>query len=66
MLGTFHLIRDLAIAFLVVLIAAVATWIAIDYGAALIVVIGGVSLLAMTIPIVAIYEEEHDLPFNRR
>ena len=32
MLGTFHLIRDLAIAFLVVLIAAVTTWIAIDYG----------------------------------
>lgn len=66
MLGTFHLIRDLAVGFVLVVIGAVAAWIAIDYGAALIVAIGGVALLAMTIPLVAIYEEEHDLPFNRR
>lgn len=66
MLGTFHLIRDVAVGFLAVLIAATAAWIAIDYGAAVIVVIGGITLLAMTIPVVAIYAEEHDLPFNRR
>jgi hypothetical protein len=34
MLGTFHLIRDVALGFFVVLIAAVAAWVAIDYGAA--------------------------------
>ena len=66
MLGTFHLIRDVAVGFVAVVIAAVAAWIAIDYGAALIVAIGGFVLLAVWIPIVAIYEEEHDLPFNRR
>jgi hypothetical protein len=66
MIGTFHLIRDVALGFVAVVIAAIAAWIAIDYGAALIVVIGGVALLSMAIPVVAIYEEEHDLPFNRR
>jgi hypothetical protein len=65
MLGTFHLIRDVAVGFVAVVIAAVAAWIAIDYGAALIVAIGGFALIGLAIPIVVIYEEEHDLPSNR-
>ena len=65
MIGTFHLIRDVAIAFAAVIVLAVAAWIAIDYGAAVIVALGGFALVALiAIPIVAIYEEEHDLPFN--
>ena len=66
MRGTFNLIRDVALGFLAVVIAAIAAWVAIDYGAALIVVIGGIALVATAIPFVAIYGEEHDLPFNRR
>ena len=66
MLGT-HLIRDTAFAFVAVIVLAVAAWIAIDYGAAIIVAIGGFALIALfALPVVAIYEEEHDLPFNRR
>lgn len=65
MTGTFHLIRDVAIAIAVVIVLAVAAWVAIDYGAAVIVALGGFALIALiAIPIVMIYEEEHDLPFN--
>jgi hypothetical protein len=65
MTGTFHLIRDLFIAFALVIALAVVAWIAIDYGAAVIVALGGFALVALIgIPIVAMYEEEHDLPFN--
>ena len=66
MLGTVHLIRDTALAFAVVVVLAVVAWIAIDYGAALIVVIGGFSLVALaTVPVVAMYEEEHEGPLRR-
>lgn len=67
MFGTLHLIRDTAIGFAAVIVLAIAAWIAIDYGAAAIVAIGGFALVALVaIPIVAIYEEEHDLPWARR
>jgi len=65
MLGTIHLIRDVVLAVIAVIVLAVAAWIAIDYGAAVIVAIGGLALVGFAIPFVAIYEEEHDLPFNR-
>jgi len=65
MLGTFHLIRDLLLAFVAIVVLAIAAWIAIDYGAAIIIAVGGFALVALGIAIVAIYEEEHDLPFNR-
>jgi len=65
MLGTFHLIRDLALASATVVVLAIAAWIAIDYGAAIIVAVGGFALVGLALPFVTIYEEEHDLPFNR-
>jgi hypothetical protein len=66
MLGTFHLIRDVALAFAAVIVLAVVAWIAIDYGAALIVAIGGFALVAVTaIPIVFMYEEEHEEALHR-
>ena len=67
MFGTFHPIRNLILSFMLVVGLAVAAWIAIDYGAAVIVAVGGFALLALlALPLVMIYEEEHDLPFNRR
>jgi uncharacterized membrane protein YagU involved in acid resistance len=67
MLGSIHLIRDMAIAFAAVAALAIAAWVAIDYGAAIIIAIAGFTFVALLIiPIVSIYEEEHDLPFNRR
>ena len=66
MLGTFHLIRDLALALAAVVVLAVVAWIAIDYGAAMIVAIGGFSLVAViAVPIVVMYEEEHEQPLRR-
>ena len=66
MLGRYHFIRNLALACAVVVALAVAALIAVDYGAAVIVVVGGFALIALGLPLAAIYEEEHDLPFNRR
>jgi hypothetical protein len=65
MLGTIHLIRDLVLASATVVVLAIAAWIAIDYGAAIMLAVGGFSLVALAIPFVTIYEEEHGLPFNR-
>jgi hypothetical protein len=65
MLGTIHLIRDLVLASATVVVLAIAAWIAIDYGAAIIVAVGGFALVGLALPFVTIYEEEHDLPFNR-
>jgi protein-S-isoprenylcysteine O-methyltransferase Ste14 len=66
MLGRYHFIRNLALASVAVVALAVAALIAIDYGAAVIVVLGGFALIALGLPLAAIYEEERDLPFNRR
>jgi len=66
MLGRYHFIRNLALASAAVIALAVAALIAIDYGAAIIIALGGFALIALGLPLAAIYEEEHDLPFNRR
>ena len=66
MLGRFHFVRNLAFSIAVVIALAVAALIAIDYGAAVIVALGGFGLIALSLPLASIFEEEHDLPFNQR
>jgi apolipoprotein N-acyltransferase len=60
-----HLVRDVAFIVTAVVILAVVSWIFVDYGFALAIVLMIGALAILLVPAVGIYYEERDVPHDR-
>ncbi|HEX6457967.1 MAG TPA: hypothetical protein VF032_03540 [Thermoleophilaceae bacterium] len=59
-----HLVRDVAFIVTVVMILAVVSWVFVDYGFALAIVLMIGALAILLVPAVGIYYEERDVPHD--
>lgn len=61
-----HLVRDVAGVVLGIAAVGIASWIFVGYGFALAIVLSASVMAAATVPFLAIYYEERDLPRDGR